>query len=151
MVNAASKEIVSLMADRRIDLANFGIAFNHPRIREIAQAVNPVLLDIPEPVAKKVAEQFGGTVCGAKEGEYEWSPTAVNGICVGAVVIANPDMPDETAYAITKALVEEIEEFKEKSHRAIKKSATPESLATGSVFPWHPGSEKYLKEAGLLK
>lgn len=151
VVYAASKEIVSLMADRRIDLANFGIAFNHPRVREIAKAVNPVLVPVPEAAAAKVAEQFGGEVCTVKDGEYEWSANGTASVCVGALIIASPDMDDATAYAVTKALVEQIDEFKEKSHRLIKKTASREALATGSVFPFHPGSEKYLREAGLLK
>lgn len=151
VVYAASKEIVSLMADRRIDLANFGIAYNHPRVREIAKAVNPVLLPVPEAAATKVAGKFGGELCKVKDGEYKWSATGTNSVCVGALIIASADMDDKTAYAITKALVEQIEEFKEKSHRLIKKTASPQSLSTGSVFPFHPGSAKYLKEAGLMK
>ena len=37
VVHAASKELTSLMLDRRLDIANFGISFNHPRVREIAK------------------------------------------------------------------------------------------------------------------
>ncbi len=151
VVFAASKEIVSLMADRRIDLANFGISFNHPRVREIAKAVNPVFLGIPNDVATKVASQFGGEVCKIKPGEYKFSPEGGDTVCVGALIIASPDMSDDTAYKITKAMVEQIETFKDKSHRAIKASATKQTLATGSVYPFHPGSAKYLREAGLLK
>ena len=49
-----------------------------------------------------------------------------------------------------KALVEQIEAFKDNSHKLIKKTATPRTLSTGSVFPFHPGSAKYFKEAGLM-
>jgi TRAP transporter TAXI family solute receptor len=150
VVYAASKEIVSLMADRRIDLANFGISFNHPRVREIAKAVSPVLLSMTEDVAASTAKQFGGEVCRVKPGEYKWTPNGAATVCVGALIIASASMDDATAYKITKALVEQIEEFKNKSHKAIKKSATKKTLATGSVFPFHPGSAKYLKEAGLM-
>jgi TRAP-type uncharacterized transport system substrate-binding protein len=59
-------------------------------------------------------------------------------------------MPDATAYAITKALHTQIEVFKSKSHRLIKKTATPKTLATPAIAPFHPGSIKYLKEAGLM-
>ena len=34
-------------------------------------------------------------------------------VCVGALIFANSDMDDDTAYAVTKALVEQIEAFKE--------------------------------------
>ena len=46
MVHAASKEIVSLVSDRRLDVVNFGIAFNHPRVREIAKNASPVLTQL---------------------------------------------------------------------------------------------------------
>jgi len=150
VVYAASKEIVSLMADRRIDLANFGISYNHPRVREIAKAVSPVLLSMTDDVAASTAKQFGGEVCHVKAGEYKWTPNGAVTVCIGALIIASDAMDDAMAYKITKSMVEQIEEFKNKSHRAIKKSATKKTMATGSVYPFHPGSAKYLKEAGLM-
>ncbi len=150
VVHAASKEIVSLMMDRRIDLANFGIAYKHPRVREIAKGITPVWLDIPQDIAAKTAAKFGGEVCGFKPGEYAFAPGKGTSVCVGAVIIGSADMDDKTAYAITKALVERIGEFKDKSHKLIKKTASPQTLSTGSIYPFHPGSAKYLKEAGLM-
>lgn len=150
VVYAASKEIVSLMLDRRIDLANFGIAYNHPRVREIAKGISPVLLDIPGDVATKTAGQFGGEVCKVKPGEYKFSATGMTSVCVGALIITSADLSEKTAYDVTKAMVEQIDEFKEKSHKLIKKTASPQSLSTGSIYPFHPGSAKYLREAGLM-
>lgn len=150
VVHAASKEIVSLMLDRRIDVANFGISFNHPRIREIAKGVNPVLLDIPRNAAAKVAKQFGGRTCTVKAGEYKWSKTGATSVCIGVVVVANANMDNKLAYNITKAMFEQIEVFKNKSHRLIKATATPKVLATEGAAPFHPGAIKYLKEKGLM-
>lgn len=148
---SASKEIVSLMLDRRIDLANYGSAFNHPSVREIISGVETILLDIPDDVAKKVADRFAGDPCEFKPGEYANSPDGATSICIGTVIVVNPSMDDETAYNLAKAMVEQIEEFKEKSHRAIKASATPETIATPANYPFHPGAEKYFREKGLLK
>ena len=150
VVHAASKEIVSLTLDRRIDLANFGIAYNHPRIREIAKGITPVLLDIPENVASTVAEAFGGAPCKIKPGEYKWSSTGANSICIGAVIVVNATMKNETAYNLAKAMVEQIEEFKNKSHRLIKKFAKPKFMAVKAAAPFHPGAAKYYKEKGLI-
>ncbi len=150
VVHAASREIVSLMLDRRIDLANFGIAYNHPRIREIAQGITPVLLDVPKAVAAKVAKQFGGEPCVFGKGEYKFSQQAINSVCIGAVIVASENMNEKQAYDITKALLTQIEKFKT-AHRLIKKHTTPQSLAQPAIVPFHPGSARYLKEAGLLK
>ena len=73
VVHAASKEIVSLVSDRRLDVVLFGISFNHPRVREIAKSASPVLLSYGKENAEKVAKKFGGEVCQVKPGEYKWS------------------------------------------------------------------------------
>ena len=150
VVHAASKEIVSLLLDRRLDVVNFGIAYNHPRVREIAKGVDPILLTYTEEVAAKVAKQFGGDVCRIKPGEYKWSPNGAISVCMGAMVLASANMPDDQAYAVTKAMVEQIEEFKNKSHRLIKKTATPAVLAQPGATPHHPGAAKYFKEKGMM-
>ncbi len=150
VVRAASKEMVSLILDRRIDMANIGLSFNHPRVREIAKGVSPVLLDIPRGVAEKTAKKLGGQVCAIKPGEYKWAPKGATSICIGAVVVVSNAMNAKTAYNLAKGIFGKIEVFKNKSHRLIKKTATPKTMATPAVAPFHPGAAKYLKEAGLL-
>jgi TRAP transporter TAXI family solute receptor len=46
VVRAASKEMGSLMLDRRIDAIVLGIAYNHPVIREMANGIPLVMLDV---------------------------------------------------------------------------------------------------------
>ena len=150
VVRAASKEQASLFQDRRIDMMNYGIAFNHPSIQEAVKGVDSVLVDIPADVAAKVAANFGGGPCPIKAGEYPWSPAAANAICVGGIIVVNETMDPALAYNLTKALGDQLEEFKEKSHRSIKQTMTPKVLATKSVAPFHPGAEKYYREKGLL-
>ena len=150
VIHAASKEIVSLVSDNRLDVVNFGISYNHPRVREIAKNSSPVLLSYGKDVASKVAEQFGGEVCYVKPGEYKWSPNGAASVCMGAVVVVNANMDAKLAYNLTKAMVEQIETFKNKSHRLIKKTASPKVLAQKGNAPHHPGALKYFKEKGLV-
>jgi hypothetical protein len=149
VVRAASKEQGSLYLDRRIDMMNYGIAFNHPSIQEAVKGVESTLLDIPAEVADKVAAQFGGGRCAIKADEYKWSPAPANAVCIGAVIVVNANMDPGLAYNLAKAMVEQIETFKDRSHRAIKATVTPSVLATKAVAPFHPGAEKYFKEKGL--
>jgi len=150
VVRAASKEQASLYLDRRIDMMNYGISFNHPSIQEAVKGVDSTLLDIPAEVAEKVAAQFGGGRCAIMAGEYAWSPSPANAVCIGAVIVVSADMDPALAYNLAKAIVEQIETFKERSHRAIKATVTPKVLATRAVAPFHPGAEKYFKEKNLL-
>lgn len=150
VVHAASKEIVSLVSDRRLDVVLFGISFNHPRVREIAKSASPVLLSYGKENAERVAKKFGGEVCQVKPGEYKWSAAGNYSVCMGAVVVANANMDEKLAYTITKAMLDQIETFKNKSHRLIKKTATLKVLAQKGNAPHHPGSIKAFKEKGLM-
>ncbi|HEX7053631.1 MAG TPA: TAXI family TRAP transporter solute-binding subunit [Burkholderiales bacterium] len=149
VVRAASKEMSSLYQDRRIDMMNYGVSFNHPSIQEAVKSVDSVLLDIPDDVVRKVAERFGGAPCEVKPGEYKWSPGGATDVCVGAVFVVSEKMDDALAYNLARALVEQIEVFKERSHRAIKATLTPRVLATKGAAPFHPGALRYYRERGL--
>jgi len=152
VVYAASREITSLMNDRRIDMTIYGIAYRHPRVREVMKGLgdNLAMLQIDPAVAKKVAEMTGGQVCVVKAKEYPFINQDHNSVCVGAVVIVNKNMSNDQAYKLTKAIFTKMDKFKT-AHRLIKRNTTAKSLAEGSVIPHHPGAVKYLKEAGLMK
>ncbi|MCH7486141.1 MAG: hypothetical protein IIC04_04060, partial [Proteobacteria bacterium] len=67
------------------------------------------------------------------------------------LLIAGKGMDDKTAYDITKAMFEQIETFKDKSHRLIKKTATTKTLSQPGIVPFHPGAVKYMKEKGYMQ
>ena len=150
VVYAASREITSLMLDRRIDMTVYGIAYNHPRIREVARGLDVTLLQIPKPVAEQVAKEIGGKTCVFKAAEYKFIDKDMNSVCAGAVIVVNAKMDDKLAYNLAKGIVTQIEKYKT-AHRLIKKVTTPQTLAEPSVIPFHPGAAKYFREAGLLK
>ena len=64
-----------------------------------------------------------------------------------ATVVVSADMPEATAYAITKAVFEHFDDFR-KLHPAIA-HLTKEDALKGATVPFHPGAEKYFREAGL--
>ena len=66
------------------------------------------------------------------------------------MLIVGKGMDDKTAYDLTKAMFEQIETFKDKSHRLIKASATPKTLSQPGIIPFHPGALKYMKEKGYM-
>jgi uncharacterized protein len=69
---------------------------------------------------------------------------------VATILIAADSVDDATAYAITKALLENQAEL-EAAH-ALGAEWRPETATRGieGVIPFHPGAERYLKEQGLL-
>ena len=148
VVHAASREITSLLLDRRIDFGNFGIAYRHPRVREIAAGITPLVPVMPRDVVERVAKKLGGEVCTIKAGEYDFLDRDFHTICVGQVILVNEQMSDDEAYRLTRGIVEQIEQFKT-AHKLIAKTVTPKVLAAPAVAPHHPGALRYFKEAGL--
>lgn len=150
VVRAASREMTSLMLDRRLDGVVFGISINHPRIREMANGLELVMLPMTEATAKKVADVLGAETCEVKAGEYKFLASDTSSVCVGMNLVVRADMDEQTAYNITKGIIENSEKYKA-AHRLLKKAVTNESLARKGLIAHHPGAAKYLKEKGLLK
>ena len=65
------------------------------------------------------------------------------------ILIASAKTPPEVIYKVTKAIVEGRAEFANVS--PAMKGVTPADMAQSYGMPYHPGAEKYYKEAGLLK
>ncbi len=65
------------------------------------------------------------------------------------VLIANSKTSADVVYKITKAIVEGREEFGNVT--SIMKGVTAADMAQNFDMPYHPGAEKYYREAGLLK
>lgn len=63
--------------------------------------------------------------------------------------VTSSDVPEDVVYKVTKAIFSNLDELR-KMHPALE-NLTPEGMLKGLSAPLHPGAEKYLKEAGLLK
>jgi len=149
VVRAASKEMTSLMLDRRIDAIVLGIAYNHPVIRQMENGIPLTMLDVGKKVADRVADDFGGQACTIKANEHKFISEDKTSVCVGTVILVNQSMPDKEAYEIVKGFLANLDDFKS-AHRLLKKETTPKTVAEPSVVPWHPGAIKAFKEAGLM-
>jgi uncharacterized protein len=150
VVRAASREQTSLMLDRRLDVASFGISINHPRVREMANGLDLVLLPMTQEAAKKVADEMGAAVCQIKTSDYKFLATDSASICVGLNTLVRADMDEKLAYNVTKGVVENLDKY-QAAHRLLAKAVTVESFTEKGLVPYHPGAEKYYREKGLLK
>jgi TRAP transporter TAXI family solute receptor len=65
------------------------------------------------------------------------------------ILIASAKTPADVIYKVTKAIVEGREQFGHVA--AAMKGVTAQDMAQSFGLPYHPGAEKYYREAGLLK
>lgn len=65
------------------------------------------------------------------------------------VLIASSRASTDAIYKLTKAIVEGRDEFA--NVVSVMKGVTPADMAQNFDMPYHPGAEKYYREAGLLK
>ena len=66
-----------------------------------------------------------------------------------ATLVTSSDVPDDVVYAITKEVMENLDQFK-KLHPALS-GLTKKSMLEGLTAPIHNGAMRYYKEAGLIK
>ncbi|KEA62152.1 TRAP transporter solute receptor, TAXI family precursor [Marinobacterium lacunae] len=82
-----------------------------------------------------------------KEGVYKSQKGDLKTVSMWNFVVASKDMPDDLAYAITKAVLESNDEMKQ-VHRAAAESLA-ENVTYNAVLPLHPGAVRYYKEIGI--
>ena len=75
----------------------------------------------------------------------------VQTISVNAQMVTSTKLSEETVYAITKAMYSDATRKVLDSGHAKGKLITLENAVKGAGIPFHPGAEKFYKEAGLLK
>jgi uncharacterized protein len=82
-------------------------------------------------------------------GTYQGVPSDYQTFAVSIIMLANAKVPDATAKAVTRALVEVLPEL-QKNFLAFK-VMTPKDMAAEVGLAFHPGAAAYFKEAGLVK
>ncbi len=84
------------------------------------------------------------------DGTYK-GVAAVKTLAVGAQWVTNDKADANTVYEITKALFGEAGQKAMGAGHAKGKFITKENAVKGAGIPFHPGAEKFYKEAGLIK
>ncbi|HEY0824734.1 MAG TPA: TAXI family TRAP transporter solute-binding subunit [Ramlibacter sp.] len=76
---------------------------------------------------------------------------AVQTLAVGAQLVTSAKVSADTVYEITKAMYSEQAQKALAAGHAKGKFITKQNAVQGVGIPFHPGAEKFYKEAGLLK
>ncbi len=143
-------ETADMFKDRQIDAFVFTIGTPNPAIQDITtmQTIQFVPVDGKERdaiVAK--FPYFAKDAIPAKS--YKGQTEPVETISVQAMLIVNQELSDDTVYAITKTLFENLPELKVAHHKAAEFDL--KRALDGVTIPVHPGAERYYREQGVIK
>lgn len=149
ITRGASPTQVELMSDRRIDIYTAGNPPGSSQIEQVLNAVPAFMLPMPEEAVNQVSEQLAGQPCRFEAGEYPVVKHDIVTLCHGGMILVHEDMDEQTAYDIARALVEQIDRYR--AAHPVLKAVTPEQVAAPAPIPYHPGAERYFREAGLMQ
>jgi len=131
--------------------AAFGLGTTIPAsaIMDLASARSVKLLDLTSSLEqlRKVNPGYYNTVLTVPAGTYPKQDKDVPVIGYATHIVVSCKLPDDTVYAMTKAIAQNAS-----SLGAVVKSMeklTPKEMAADIGVPFHPGAAKFYKEAGL--
>ena len=120
----------------------------HPTISEVALTTDVAFLDLPQ-ATQDFLSQNGLTV-GTYGPWFEGQEEATVGANLGTVLIAHASLDEETAYQITKALIENVDQLKSSNAAWAQFDPSTAMLIENTGIPLHPGAERYYREAGMM-
>lgn len=142
-------ELAPALCDDKIDAFVFVAGHPNAVLQDAATSCATSIVPIAgAPIDGLVASQpfYAKSEIPAKM--YRGTDSAQPSFGVVATIVASADMPDATAYAITKYVFENFDDFK-KLHPAVA-HVTKEAGLRGNTVPFHPGAVAYFKEVGLM-
>ena len=83
-------------------------------------------------------------------GMYAGNPDDVPTFGTRAVLVTTSDQPDDLAYALVKAVLDNFADFR-RLHPALSALDIGDLVPGGTVMPIHPGAIRYYREAGFLR
>lgn len=138
-----------MMADKRMDLTMGATSPGTGLVQQAALNTPLKLLSVSDEVIEKMKKEVNAIEFVIPAGSYSFQKTDTKTFATGGVLVATSSMSDKDAYAIAKALYNQVKYLN--SAHAMLKALDPKGMAFTGGVPLHPGAEKFYKEMGLIK
>jgi TRAP transporter TAXI family solute receptor len=144
---------VERMQDRNMDAAITVTGYPASSITEFCSRTGCRMLPIPRDQGQRVIERapfygFGVIPTSAYEGLEADTPT----LTVGALWLVRDSVPEQLVYNITRSLWSDVSRgLLDRGHAKGKEIILREALSGRGVVPFHPGAERFYREAGLIR
>jgi TRAP transporter TAXI family solute receptor len=138
------------LCDNKIDGFFYGVGHPSAAIQDPTTACGAKLVPLTGAAVDALVKQHPyyakATIPG---GMYANNPNATETYGVLATVVTSAKVPDDTVYALVKAVFENFDEFK-KLHPAFANLDPKKMIKDGLSAQLHPGAVKYYKEKGWM-
>lgn len=138
---------VTQMQDGHAVAFTLGTTIPSGAVMDLAAARDIKLLDLSDQLDEMRKINPGYTLVTVPKGTYPKQDKDVKVIGYATHIVASCKLPDDTVYAMTKAMAQNIP-----SMVAVNKSIdglTPKAMAEDIGVPFHSGAAKFYKEAGV--
>jgi uncharacterized protein len=139
-------ESVELMKNRQLDATLQSAGLGVASIRDLAASVPITVVAVPAETVATIGAPYVAVTIPA--GTYDGQDADVASAAVGNFLVTSADVPDDTVYAMTKLLFENLDRLT--AAHAAAKAIDPAKALDGMPVPLHPGAERYYREAGLM-
>ena len=137
---------VELIKNRQIDATVQSAGLGVASIKDLANSVEVVIVEIPESIIEKLGAPYVSATIPANTYQGVGQDTKTAGIV--NFLITSQKVSDKIAYDMTKNRFENLPALVA-THSAAKNINIDKAL-TGMPVPLHPGAEKYYKEKGIV-
>lgn len=141
-------ESVELMKNRQLDVTLQSAGLGVSAIRDLATAVKIVVVPVPADIVAKVGDaayQPATIPANTYEGQTTDAPT----VAIRNFLVSHSGVPADEVYLMTKSMFENLPSMVA-AHNAAK-AIDRATAMQGTSVTFHPGAEKYYREAGVLK
>jgi TRAP transporter TAXI family solute receptor len=140
-------ESVELIKNRQLDATLQSSGLGMAAIRDLSSVMPLNYVSVPADVVGKIGNAAYQTAM-IPANTYDGQPEAVPTVAITNILVTRADVPDETAYQMTKLMFENLTRLGN-AHSAAK-DIKLENAAKNLPIPLHPGAERYYKEKGAL-
>jgi hypothetical protein len=145
-----SSEQSGALCDGKIDAFGYTVGIPNSGVAQAADGCGSYIVDLQTgPVKKMVSDNDYYAWATIPAGTYKTTTKDVKTFGVMATVVTSADVPDELVYAITRAVFENLEDFRD-DHPSFFALDPKKMIKDGLSAPLHPGAIKYYKEAGVM-
>ena len=139
------------LCDNKIDAFFYGVGHPSANIQDPTTTCGAKLVPITGPaIDKLVATAPYYAKVDIPGGLYANNPNPTSTYGVAATMVSSSKVPADVVYTITKAVFENLDEFK-KLHPAFAHLDAQEMIKNGLSAPLHEGAVRYYKEKGWMK